>query len=134
MADSNAVGKFVYVDGKIASYDKGSGGVKTYLNGVLVTDEVGPIPTEALSSKPSAENMFADIAGGAAPTPAPNATPAPTPATPPEPTPTAQYVMTERAQGMTRADLLTSGKGWTDELLISQGLMLPPGGVKPSFS
>lgn len=133
MADSNATGKIVYVDGYIGSYDKGKGGVKTYLNGMLVTEEVGAIPTEALSSKPDAKSMFGDIdTGGTQATGAP----APSPASPPTPAPNAepQYVMTAKAAGNTRQQLLDNGQGWTDELLLSQDMMTLPSGVKPSFA
>ena len=106
-------------------------GVSCGLNAVMVTGEMGALGR--LDGRPSVESMFADVAEGGAPTPAPNAAPVPTPATPPPPTPTPQYVMTEKANGCTREQLINSGQGWTDELLIEQGMMLPPGGVKPSF-
>jgi hypothetical protein len=134
MADSNATGKVVYMDGYIGSYDKGSGGVKCYPNGVLVTEEVGAIPTDALSSKPDAKSMFADIGTGG--TQAAPQQVAPYPASPPPPAPNTepQYVMTAKAAGNTRQQLLDNGQGWTDELLLSQDMMTLPGGVKPSFA
>jgi len=181
--DSNVSGKIVYIDcSAIQAYNKGSEGVKAYLNGVMDTGEVGAIPVESLSSKPTAETMFGNatqqaagpgpnaaptyamtakaagntreqlIANGqgwsdellisqgmmvaaapATPSPAPNA--APTPQAPsPAPNAAPVYQMTDKAAGHTRDQLLANGQGWSDELLISQGMMLPPGGVTPSFA
>lgn len=107
-------------------------GVGAGLNAVMVTGEMGALGR--LDGRPSVESMFADVTTGGepAPSPAPNAN-APAPALPDAPEPTPQYVMTEKAAGMTRDQLIASGKGWTDELLIAQGLMLPPAGVTTSF-
>jgi hypothetical protein len=44
---------------------------------------------------------------------------------------TIPYQMTELARGATREAYIQ--QGWTDEMLIAQGLMLPPNGVQPSF-
>jgi hypothetical protein len=40
--------------------------------------------------------------------------------------------MTAKAAGSTYESLIAVG--WNDELLIQHGMMLPPGGVTPSFS
>ncbi len=180
--DSNVSGKVIFVDCAFAAYDQVSKGVKAYLNGVMDTGEVGTIPVESLSGKPTAETMFG--ASPQAATPAPNDAPtytmtakagvntrdqliangqgwtdelliaqgmmiatapsptAPSPAptapqpTAPSPAPNAApvYQMTVKAAGNTRDQLIANGQGWTDELLISQGMMLPPGGVTPSFA
>lgn len=180
--DSNVSGNIVFVDCAFQAYGKGSSGVKAYLNGVMDTGEVGAIPVESLSSKPTAETMFGSsapqtatqqaagpvyqmtdkaagntrdqlIANGqgwtddllisqgmmiaAAPTPAAPTLAPPAPLAPPSPTPTAAapvYQMTDKAAGNTRDQLIANGQGWTDDLLISQGMMLPPGGVAPSFA
>lgn len=148
--DGSSAGRIVHIDvSEFTAYDKGSKGVKVYLNGIMDTGEMGAIPADQLSSKPTAESMFGDV-GGAAPwvqqpaAPAAPAVPAvqqpavpnmapPSPMAPPSQPAQPQYVMTEKAQGMTREQLLANGQGWTDELLISNGLMLPPNGVTPSF-
>lgn len=142
-------GDIVYVSGNTQGYTVGSQGVKAYFNGVMLTGQKGSIPTELLSARPSAEQMFANLPGAPAgqpqyntqgqlpPAPAPvNAPPAaaPPPApVPPAPAapPTAQFVMTPAANGVTRESYHEAG--WTDEQLISNGLMLPPGGASPSF-
>ena len=56
--DSNVSGKVIFVDCAFAAYDQVSKGVKAYLNGIMDTGEVGAIPVESLSSKPTAESMF----------------------------------------------------------------------------
>ena len=136
-------GTVVYADVGVASFNQVSQGVKAYLNGVMVTQEAGAIPKEALSSKPDANSMFGDITGGApapafnAPTPAQPAAPAfnaPAPAAPVPPTapaPEPQYVMTATAQGVTREAYHQAG--WTDAQLVENGLMQPPAGVTPSW-
>lgn len=129
-ADGNATGKIAYVTLYIGGYTVGSNGVKAYPNGILITDEMGPIPVDAISSTPSAEKMFGDIAGGAtptqttAPTPAPNAPTPPVPPVAPVPAPAPQNIMTAKANGATYDAMIAAG--WTDELLIQQGMMIAP--------
>jgi len=142
--DGSSAGKIVFIDcSAIQAYNKGSSGVKAYLNGVMDTGEVGAIPVESLSSKPTAETMFGASPQTATQQQAPAAGPVPTPQAPspapnaaPSPAPNAApvYTMTDKAAGHTRDQLLANGQGWSDELLISQGMMLPPGGVTPSFA
>jgi len=114
----------------ISGYVKGTGGVGGWLNGFMSTGEPNP-QFGFLDNKPTAEQMFGNVAATASQTmvapqtapaaPAPNAPPvAPAPNAPP------QYVMTEKAAGHTRDQLLANGQGWTDELLLSQGMMIDP--------
>lgn len=117
-------------------------GVGCYLNGLMITGGEGPFGR--LDNKPSAQQMFADVAPGGAPQqPAPTAAPgaapgnpAPAPAPAPNAAPAApaapKYQMTEKAGAYTRDQYIASG--WTDEQLIAQGMMLPPNGVTPSFA
>lgn len=160
--DSTAAGFIGYVVGSIATYNKGSVGVKMYLNLTLVTSTFGEIPLENISSKPSIEEMLTNAvdmtvnnqtspmstqapmppmpaAAPPMPTPAmpPTAPPIPTPAMPPAaapipPLPPIQYQMTEKANGASRDVFISNG--WTDEMLIAQGYMQPPNGVTPSFA
>ena len=89
----------------------------------------GEIPLELLSSKPTASQMFGDItAASGVPTPM---SPKPAPPTPVPPSTDSKYEMTEKAGGFTREQYID--QGWTDEKLISEGMMLPPNGIKPSF-
>lgn len=132
-------GAVVWVSLHIGGYTAGRGGVGGWMNGVMLTGEeppmgrldnkptveqmfanVGapPIPTPAhLAHKPGAPNMFPDTAAPLAPTPPPPA--------PPAPAPTLQ--MTAAAKGVTYETYMAT-PGWTDELLIAQGLA-----IKPSF-
>lgn len=114
-----------FVNAGISGYIKGKGGIGGWLNGVMITADEPPMGR--LDGKPTVEQMFADVSGG---TPA---APAPSPASPPPAAPQPQYVMTEKANGLTREQYLAT-PGWTDELLIQQGMMLPPAGVTPSFA
>ncbi len=118
------------------TYTQGSNGVKVYLNGVMDTNELGPIPEEALSSKPTASQMFGDVAGGASAgqTAGPGAISPPGTVAgpgaispPPEVDP---HQMTATAPGAYDACIAA---GWSDDLLIEHGHMLPPGGQKPAF-
>jgi hypothetical protein len=55
------------------------------------------------------------------------------PATPPPAAPSApKYQMTDKANGLTREQYHAAG--WSDEQLVQHGIMLPPGGVAPSFA
>jgi hypothetical protein len=139
-------GKIVWITGNLGTFLKqhvSQDGVKVYLNGTCVTNENSPIPLESISSKPSVEQMFGDVVtpSGAPSTQMPTAAPvaqmptaAPAPVAPaPVSTPTApQYQMTPKASGATRDAFIA--QGWTDELLIQEGYMMPPNGVTPSFS
>jgi len=151
-ADDATTGKIIHVDIGIASYDQVSKGVKAYLNGACVTQTVGVIPREVLSSKPSAEQMFAGLNGAppmappmappaAAPAPvapapvapapvapAPVAPAPPAPMAPPAAAPQPQFVMTDKATTTREA---YHAANWTDVMLIEQGMMLPP--VQTSF-
>lgn len=108
-------------------------GVSAGLNGVMFTGEVGPLGR--LDGRPSVEQMFSGVAGAPAPTAAAPAPAAPTPPTPPvppaSPAPSAVHQMTPAANGVTYEQY--QGAGWSDVQLIEAGLMLPPGGVTPSF-
>jgi hypothetical protein len=103
-------------------------GVGAYINGVGITGEEGELGR--LDNKPSAEQMFAGVGGDTAPQQVAPAAPA-APATPPPAPTSATYQMTDKANGLTRDQYHQAG--WTDELLIQHGMMLPPGGVAPSF-
>lgn len=114
-----------FVNAGISYYPKGKAGIGGWLNGVMITTMEPPMGR--LDGKPTVEQMFADVSGG---TPA---APAPSPVSPPPQAPQPQYVMTEKANGLTREQYLAT-PGWTDELLIKQSMMLPPAGVTPSFA
>lgn len=118
-----------------------SKGVGAGLNAVMITGELGSLGR--LDSRPTIEETFGDVASGAPahqqprapdfsqPPPAPPAAAAPppppppaaaAPPPPPPPPPAApQFIMTAAAGGMTREAYLAAG--WTDEQLISGGLM-----------
>tara|TARA_R110000787_G_C13443394_1_gene446731 strand:+ start:7728 stop:8444 length:717 start_codon:yes stop_codon:yes gene_type:complete len=127
--DDTAVGMVVYVDAGVEPFDQVSKGVKAYLNGVMVTDQAGAIPRDALSSKPSAEQMFAGAGAPAMAAPMATTAPLPTAPVPPAPAPQPQFVMTALANGLTREAYHAAN--WTDVMLIEQGMMLPP--VPTSF-
>jgi len=127
-------GAEAWVAVNIASYSlpmaKGIGG---YVNGVMLTGNEGALGR--LDNSQTAEQMFAGVAGNtAAPQPnaptygAPGQPSYPTPPAPPAaPAPSAAYVMTPKAGGFSREQLIE--KGWTDENLIKHGMMLPPNGA-----
>ena len=108
-------GMNVFVSAGISGYVKGTGGIGGWLNGVMSTGEMGQFGR--LDGKPSVEQMFA--AAGAAPA----AAPAPAPAAAP-----AALQMTAAAAGVTYEQYMAT-PGWTDEMLIAQGLA-----IKPSFA
>ena len=104
-------GMKVHVSAGISGYTKGRGGIGGWLNGVMVTGEMGEMGD--LSGKPSVEQMFAGIG---TPAPAvPPAAPAPAPAAPAGPTmtPAAEYTYEQYI-----------ASGWTDEQLRVHGLMV----------
>lgn len=123
--DGTAAGKIVYVDcSPISAYDKGLGGVKSYLNGVMDTGEMGAIPAEKLSTKPTAEGMFGNIVnGGQTAAPVAQQQTTTTAAPPPPPPSEPQYVMTDKATTTREA---YHESGWTDEQLIANGMMIQP--------
>jgi len=129
-ADGNTVGKIVHVDVTFAGYSKGNGGVNCYLNGTAVTDADGPIDRELLSSGPSAQSLFGDLAGGPAPTAVPQGaapTPAPAPAPVPAPVPAAPaptLIMTAKANGASYESFVA--QGWTDAMMVEQGYAVAP--------
>jgi len=136
-------GMVAYINAGISGYTKGKGGVGGWLNGVMVTDETPPMGR--LDGKPTTEQMFSSVTGAPAahtaangavvahpgvadPTPAPNAAPAPAPApVAAAPNAPAQLQMTAKANGVTLEQYLAT-PGWTEEMLIEQGLA-----IRPSF-
>ncbi len=121
-------GKIVWVVGGVNTYDQVTKGVKVYLNGTCVTTEAGPLPLEAISSKPTVEQMFKDIVS--IPVPTSNPQTPPVPAAPVASTPV--YQMTAKAKGASRDQFIS--EGWTNEQLITEGYLLPPSGITPSFA
>lgn len=121
-------GMVVYISAGISGYTKGRGGIGGWLNGVMLTDEEPPMGR--LDSKPTVDQMFAGVTSTpAAPATAP--APAPVPPAPPvpaAPAPAAPLQMTAAANGVTYEQYMAT-PGWTDELLIAQGLA-----IRPSFS
>jgi len=121
--DNQLAGKIVWVTGGIGCYERGGNhGVKVYLNGTLDTGDMGDLPRESFSSKPTAEQMFSDVAVNS-----PSTVPSPAP-----PTASPVYQMTAKASGASRDQFVE--QGWTDESLIKEGYMLSPIGVSPSFT
>ncbi|AUR93219.1 protein of unknown function DUF2815 [Vibrio phage 1.185.O._10N.286.49.C2] len=122
-------GMVAYVSAGISGYTKGKGGIGGWLNGVMITDEE---PTMGrLDGKPSVDQMFAQVPGDgsapAAPASAPSAPAAPVPPVPnatPTPAP-APLQMTAKANGVTLEAYLAT-PGWTEEMLIEQGLATRP--------
>ena len=57
-------GNIVFIDCNPYPYNmsKANRGLTCYLNGVMVTNEKGNLPLESISSKPTASQMFADVA------------------------------------------------------------------------
>ncbi|MCP4980008.1 MAG: DUF2815 family protein [Gammaproteobacteria bacterium] len=147
--DGRMTGMIVHVDTSMLSYTLGTQGVKAYLNGVMVTQQQGPIPKDALSSKPDARAMFGDLVptlgvpptttvtplpevswsvpAPAAPVPAAPVPAAPTPAPPPAPpAPSAPVglIMTAAAGGTTYEAYVTAG--WSDDQMIQAGVAQRP--------
>lgn len=114
--------------------DQATGATKTYqpqneideyanLNGKPLTEQTGAPGTGAAPSWVPPGNAAPAHAAPAAAAPPPVATPAPAPAAPP------QYVMTAKANGLTREAYHASG--WNDELLVNQGMMQVVAPVAP---
>ena len=121
-----------------------SKGVGAGLNGVMLTGLEGALGR--LDNRPTAEQMFADVAGGGTTAPmAPPAAPqtpvapavpaqpaaaptAPTPPAPPAPPAApaapAQLIMTAAANGVTYDQY--KAQGWTDEQMIAAGVAQQP--------
>lgn len=104
-------------------------GVSAGLNGVMITGEEGALGR--LDGRPTADQMFADVAVNGAvintPPVAPQATVAPTPPTPPAPQPPAapaELIMTAAANGMTYQQYKDAG--WSDEQMIANGVAQKP--------
>jgi len=119
-------GMVAYVNAGISGYTKGKGGVGGWLNGVMITAEEPPMGR--LDNKPSVEQMFAGVPGGQ-PAPSAAANPAfPPVAAPAAPVaPVAALQMTAKANGVTLEQYLAT-PGWTEQMLIDQGLA-----IRPSF-
>jgi hypothetical protein len=114
-------GAEAYFAVNIASYSlQMSKGVAAYINGVAVTGQIGALGR--LDNRPTVEQMFAGIGATATP-PLPGGAmfSAPPVMAPPV------HIMTPKANGATRDQLVAAG--WTDDLLIQHGMMLPPGGA-----
>lgn len=113
-------GAVVYVNVGIGGFIKGKGGVGAWLNAVMLTNEEPPLGR--LDSKPTVDQMFADVPVTSAAPPA-----APAPAAPPAaPAPVVEFIMTEKAQGATKEQFIA--QGWTEDALLEHGYMM-----KPSF-
>lgn len=107
-------------------------GVGAYVNGVMLTGQEGPLGR--LDNSQTPEQMFAGC--GAAPQAAAAAPPRPAapmpPAPPAAPAPPVGRQMTAKAAGASYESFIA--QGWTDELLIAHGMMLPPGGAPLAFN
>ena len=145
-------GMVAYVHAGISYYPKGKAGIGGWLNGVMMTAEEPPMGR--LDNKPSVEQMFAGVPGGAVPpqpaasgaipqpaasgaipqpasmVPPPAQAAAPQPLAPPPAPPVAAPAplqMTALAQGVTLEAYLAT-PGWTEQMLLDQGLA-----IRPSF-
>lgn len=132
-------GCVAWVSFGMSAYTKGTGGVGGWLNGVMLTSEEPPMGR--LDGKPSVDQMFAGAGAPAYQAPAAPAyaapvAPAPVAPAPVAPAPVAPAPAPAPARQMTAAAATTYEEykkaGWSDELLIQHGLMLPPT-VTPSF-
>lgn len=106
-------GVMVHVHAGISGYTKGRGGIGGWLNGVMVTGEMGEMGD--LSGKPSVEGMFAGVASAPRPPAAPGA---------PAPAPAPVRHMLPAANGATYESLIAAG--WTDDMLVAKGMMVAP--------
>lgn len=114
-------GMMVHVNAGISGYTKGTGGVGGWLNGVMVTDQLGPMGR--LDGKPSVEQMFQGVNGTSSPAAAPAPGGAPTP-------PAVGLVMTDKAGGATYQSFVD--KNWTDDAMIAQGYATKPAAPAPA--
>jgi hypothetical protein len=108
-------GAMVWVSAGISAYEKGTGGIGGWLNGVMVTDEEPPMGR--LDGAQTVDQMFNGV-GGAPTAPA-------SPGKPAAPSAPAALVMTAAAEGVTYETYMST-EGWTDALLISNGLATRP--------
>ena len=116
-------GAIAHVSLGISGYVKGTGGVGGWLNGVMLTGDLCDFGR--LDNRPTVEQMFGSMDTSAGtPPPAPNAAP--------PPAPPAVHQMLPAAGGCTYEQMITAG--WNDEQLIANQMMVPPGGVTPSFA
>ena len=100
-----------YMSLGISGYPKGKGGIGGWLNGIMMTAEEPPFGR--LDNKPSVDQMFANVgANGMVAQQIPAST---------------GLTMTAAANGVTYEAYMAT-PGWTDEMLIAQGLA-----IKPSF-
>lgn len=147
-------GQIVYVHVGISAYAKGTGGVGSWINGVMTTPEIcqfgrldgrpsvdqmfqnvgAPVgaPAAAPMAAPAAAPAYAPPAAPAAPMAAPAVAPAYAPPAPPAAPAAPVRQMTAAANGVTYEAYKAAG--WSDEALVSNGLMLPPAGIAPSFN
>jgi len=116
-------GMMVHVSAGISGYVKGTGGVGGWLNGVMSTGELGQFGR--LDGKPSTEQMFANVGATTPPAVAPAAPGAAIPAAP------VALQMTAAANGVTLEQYLAT-PGWTEQMLIDQGLATRPTPVAPA--
>lgn len=127
--DFSLTGQLLVIAGDFFTYKDG---ISFLMKAVMLTHKEGPIHVDNLSSKKSAEtiieNAFSDIDLEPAPQQIIVSSP---PAPPASPTSGSTYVMTPKAAGSTREAFVALG--WTDEGLIREEYMLPPGGITPSF-
>jgi hypothetical protein len=145
-----------YVNAGISYYPKGKAGIGGWLNGVMVTAEEPPMGR--LDNKPSVEQMFAGVQGGAqvqaapqmaapmappvvagqppvtnpphmqAPAPMTPVRAAPAPMTPAPPAPASIALQMTAAANGATYESMIAA-GWTDETLLAQGMA-----IKPSFA
>ena len=134
-------GAVVWVNAGISGYTKGTGGVGGWLNGVMITSEEPPMGR--LDNKPSVEAMFANLPTSHQQHLAAGATTFQHTAvngvqvTGPGTTVVAPPVITPVAAPVTNALIMKPGlasyvehkaAGWTDEMLLAQGMA-----TRPSF-
>lgn len=128
--EKNFIGKIGYAIVNCDIYTFQSIGVKFYFNGLLVTSQNGPLSFDQLSKVETIESMFEDVFSddgfGDISEVSQKSGPSFSPPVPPSP-----YIMTEKANGLTRDAF--KAKGWTDEQLIAQGFMVGPSTGVPSF-
>jgi hypothetical protein len=119
-------GMLVWVSFNMSAYAKGTGGIGGWLNGVMSTGEMGQLGR--LDNKPTVDQMFGNVTGGApqqtAYAPAPPAAYAPPPPVPAAPPAAVARIMTAAANGSSYEAMITAG--WTDALLLQHGMMIAP--------
>lgn len=108
-------GQLMHVHVGFFSYKIGDSGIGCGLNGVILTEQEGPLGR--LDNKPTVDQMFAGLAGTKQPSFVGGA---PTPPAPPAPPSAPVMVMTAAANGVTYEAY--KAQGWTDDQLIQNGL------------